>query len=114
MKETSLGSITMSIERRRFLMVASHPRSQKPSSWIIRKPDGRKYDCKDRETLHRWIAEDRVQRDDELSDGGENWFRLGDSPQLVRMFDARGTTNGHQRNWPKAGTALHAPASLEA
>lgn len=45
------------------------------------------YSCPDVRALKKWIAEGRLRRDDQISNRGDRWFRLGDSPELARAFD---------------------------
>lgn len=54
--------------------------------WIIRKSSGQMYSCPDLKTLKKWIAEGRLRREDQISQRGDRWFRLGDSPELSRCF----------------------------
>lgn len=55
--------------------------------WVIKKAGGQMYSCPDVGALKKWIAEGRLRRDDQISNRGDRWFRLGDSPELARAFD---------------------------
>jgi predicted Zn finger-like uncharacterized protein len=57
--------------------------------WLLRQAtSGKLVRFKDLAALQRWIIERRVRRDDELSNGGKDWRRLGDLPDLQPFFKA--------------------------
>lgn len=71
--------------------------------WILRKQDGRTFECAGQATLQRWIAEGRVSREDEISSDGRAWHRLGDSHVLAPHFASR------DRAVAQAGGRMPAP-----
>jgi predicted Zn finger-like uncharacterized protein len=54
--------------------------------WKIRQPSGNVYSCRELTTLQKWIIENKVTRDDEISLSGETWKRLGNIPELASFF----------------------------
>jgi len=57
--------------------------------WLLRQAtSGKLVRFKDLAALQRWVVERRVRRDDELSNGGKDWRRLGDLPDLQPFFKA--------------------------
>ena len=63
------------------------PRGQESGTWVIETATGRSLRLSDLTTLHKWIIEHRVEREDRLSRGGDSWQRLGDMAELVPFFD---------------------------
>jgi predicted Zn finger-like uncharacterized protein len=55
--------------------------------WVLETAAGRTLHLRDLTTLHKWIIERRVTREDRILRGGEPWQRLGDSVDLVPFFD---------------------------
>ncbi len=54
--------------------------------WRIRQPGGAVLSCRELTTLQKWIIENKVTRDDEISLTGETWKRLGNIPELASFF----------------------------
>lgn len=54
--------------------------------WKVRQASGHEMPCADLTILQRGIIEGRIERDDLISLGGENWKRLGDVPELASFF----------------------------
>jgi predicted Zn finger-like uncharacterized protein len=61
--------------------------------WMVRKPDGTVLVFKDLTVLQKWISENKVSRDDEISRTGDNWKRLGDIAELASFFRSVDQTN---------------------
>ncbi|HEY5281825.1 MAG TPA: zinc-ribbon domain-containing protein, partial [Polyangia bacterium] len=55
--------------------------------WVVETAAGRTLHLNDLTTLHKWIIERRVTREDRILRGGEPWQRLGDTVELVPFFD---------------------------
>jgi predicted Zn finger-like uncharacterized protein len=69
----------------------SSPPSELPPAppsreWKIRQPSGNVYSCRELTTLQKWIIENKVTRDDEISLSGDTWKRLGNIPELASFF----------------------------
>jgi predicted Zn finger-like uncharacterized protein len=56
-------------------------------TWVIETIAGSSLRLRDLTTLHKWIIERRVGRQDRLSRGGDPWQRLGDLADLAPFFD---------------------------
>ena len=54
--------------------------------WKLRQPNGNVFPCRDLTMLQKWIIENKVARDDEISLTGETWKRLGNIPELASFF----------------------------
>jgi predicted Zn finger-like uncharacterized protein len=54
--------------------------------WRVRQANGNVFAFRELTTLQKWIIEQKVSRDDEISQGGENWKRLGNIPDLASFF----------------------------
>jgi hypothetical protein len=57
------------------------------SEWVIETTHGRMLQAPDVGTLHRWIIERRVTRDDRISKDGHSWQRVGDVAEFMPFFD---------------------------
>jgi predicted Zn finger-like uncharacterized protein len=55
--------------------------------WRIETAHGRSHCFHDRATLHRWIIERRLTREDRISQNGQPWQRMGDVAEFVPFFD---------------------------
>ena len=71
--------------------IPSHdvPTTPKPdaSEWLVETVHGRSLRSPDLATLHRWIIERRVTREDRISRDGKVWQHIGEMPDLVPFFD---------------------------
>jgi predicted Zn finger-like uncharacterized protein len=56
-------------------------------TWVIETAAGHSLRLRDLTTLHKWIIERRVGRQDRLSRSGDPWQRLGDMAELAPFFD---------------------------
>ncbi|HTN52200.1 MAG TPA: tetratricopeptide repeat protein [Anaeromyxobacter sp.] len=54
--------------------------------WRVRQVGGGVFPFRELTTLQKWIVEQKVSRDDELSQGGDHWRRLGDIAELASFF----------------------------
>ncbi|HSN90302.1 MAG TPA: zinc-ribbon domain-containing protein, partial [Anaeromyxobacteraceae bacterium] len=57
-----------------------------PREWRVRQANGNVFAFRELTTLQKWIIEQKVSRDDEISQGGDNWKRLGNIPDLASFF----------------------------
>lgn len=57
------------------------------AEWHVATAHGRSLVAPDLATLHRWIIERRVTRDDRISQDGKTWQRVGEVADLVPFFD---------------------------
>ena len=64
----------------------SSPAAPEPREWRVRQANGNVFAFRELTTLQKWIIEQKVGRDDEISQGGENWKRLGNIPDLASFF----------------------------
>jgi predicted Zn finger-like uncharacterized protein len=55
--------------------------------WLVETVHGRLLRSPDLATMHRWIIERRVTREDRVSRDGQTWQRIGDVADLVPFFD---------------------------
>lgn len=55
--------------------------------WLVETVHGRSLRAPDLATLHRWIIERRVTREDRISRDGKLWERIGEVADLVPFFD---------------------------
>ena len=79
------------IRRKSFVLTEPVTLEKKPSAeaerqWIIRKTDGSILNFKELTTLQKWIVEQKVSREDEISRSGESWKKLGSIPELASFF----------------------------
>ncbi len=94
--------------------------SQPGRDWKLRRLDGRVEAFQKLTTLHQWIVERRVSRNDEVSLTGETWKRLGDIAELASFFmivdEAERSRNsrGEVKTQPEAYTQPAAPAPVPA
>ena len=63
------------------------PDGQDAGAWVIETAAGRTLRLHDLTTLHKWIIERRVTREDRILRDQEPWQRLGDSAELMQFFD---------------------------
>jgi predicted Zn finger-like uncharacterized protein len=64
-----------------------NPDSPDAGEWVIETAAGQTRHLRDLTTLHKWIIERRVTRDDRILRNGEPWRRLGDTAELMPFFD---------------------------
>jgi predicted Zn finger-like uncharacterized protein len=79
------------IRRKSFVLTEPVTLEKKPlgeaeRQWIIRKTDGSILNFKELTTLQKWIVEQKVSREDEISRSGESWKKLGSIPELASFF----------------------------
>jgi len=80
---------------------AREPEAQREPvrEWRVRQPNGNIFTFRELTTLQKWIIEQKVSRDDEISHSGEQWKRLGNIADLASFFQVveaaeRGRTQG--------------------
>lgn len=79
--------------------------------WKLRNAKGAVVPCRDLTMLQKWIIENKVQRNDEISLTGDTWKRLGDIPELASFFQIVDEANkgraleAQSRNTPPTGPA---------
>jgi predicted Zn finger-like uncharacterized protein len=67
---------------------------EKAKEWRVRQGNGNVFTFKELTTLQKWIVEQKVTRDDEISLTGDQWKRLGNIAELASFFqvvEAAGT-----------------------
>ncbi len=57
-----------------------------PREWRVRQMNGNIFTFRELTTLQKWIIEQKVSRDDEISLSGEQWKRLGNIAELASFF----------------------------
>src|SRR5512133_2037509 len=57
-----------------------------PREWRVRQANGNTFTFRELTTLQKWIIEQKVSRDDEISLAGEQWKRLGNIAELASFF----------------------------
>jgi predicted Zn finger-like uncharacterized protein len=57
-----------------------------PREWRVRQANGNTFTFRELTTLQKWIIEQKVSRDDEISHSGEQWKRLGNIAELASFF----------------------------
>jgi predicted Zn finger-like uncharacterized protein len=93
--------------------------AEPPREWRVRQANGNTFTFRELTTLQKWIIEQKVSRDDEISLAGEQWKRLGNIAELASFFQVveaaeRGKTAGGPALTPIPisgvyGVALQAP-----
>jgi hypothetical protein len=64
-----------------------NPETSQTGSWVVQTTTGKLLPPTDLATLHRWIVERRVGRDDLLSRNDQGGQRLGDIAELLPFFE---------------------------
>src|SRR5512133_1527237 len=59
---------------------------EKAKEWRVRQANGNVFTFKELTTLQKWIVEQKVARDDEISLSGDQWKRLGNIAELASFF----------------------------
>jgi len=57
-----------------------------PREWRVRQASGNIFTFRELTTLQKWIIEQKVSRDDEISHSGDQWKRLGNIAELASFF----------------------------
>ena len=65
----------------------AQPEAEPTPYWTLRREDGTTYPFPDFSTLQRWIVEHKALRDDEISNDGTAWRRVGDVPELAPFLE---------------------------
>ena len=81
--------------------------------WMVRKPDGTVLVFKDLAVLQKWISENNILRDDEISRTGENWKRLGDIAELASFFQPFDQTKFQPTHYSQPSSPPGAPPSSQ-
>jgi predicted Zn finger-like uncharacterized protein len=63
-----------------------HKADEKTKEWRVRQSNGNLFTFKELTTLQKWIVEQKVSRDDEISLSGDQWKRLGNIAELASFF----------------------------
>src|SRR5258708_2797466 len=58
-----------------------------PADWLLATEEGQTHRFRDLTTLHKWIVERKVTREDRISQKGGPWRQLGDLLDLAPFFD---------------------------
>jgi hypothetical protein len=64
-----------------------HQADPAPADWLLATQEGETHRFRDLTTLHKWIVERKVTREDRVSQKGGAWRRLGDLLDLAPFFD---------------------------
>jgi predicted Zn finger-like uncharacterized protein len=64
----------------------TEPERPKEKEWRVRQANGNVFTFKELTTLQKWIVEQKVTRDDEISLSGDQWKRLGNIAELASFF----------------------------
>ncbi len=59
---------------------------ERPREWRVRQANGNVFTFRELTTLQKWIVEQKVTRDDEISLSGDQWKRLGNIAELASFF----------------------------
>ncbi len=59
---------------------------ERPREWRVRQANGNIFTFRELTTLQKWIIEQKVARDDEISLAGDQWKRLGNIAELASFF----------------------------
>ncbi len=62
------------------------PDPERPREWRVRQANGNIFTFREMTTLQKWIIEQKVSRDDEISLSGDQWKRLGNIAELASFF----------------------------
>jgi predicted Zn finger-like uncharacterized protein len=62
------------------------PDGEAQREWRVRQSNGNIFTFREMTTLQKWIIEQKVIRDDEISRAGDQWKRLGNIPELASFF----------------------------
>ncbi len=65
---------------------AAHAEPERPREWRVRQANGNVFTFRELTTLQKWIVEQKVSRDDEISLSGDQWKRLGNIAELASFF----------------------------
>jgi predicted Zn finger-like uncharacterized protein len=65
---------------------AFYKADDKTKEWRVRQANGNVFTFKELTTLQKWIVEQKVSRDDEISLSGDQWKRLGNIAELASFF----------------------------
>jgi predicted Zn finger-like uncharacterized protein len=69
--------------------------------WRVRRPSGNLLTFRELTTLQKWIVEEKVGRDDEISASGDgSWRRLGDISELAAFFQVVEAATRNRRRPP--------------
>jgi Tetratricopeptide repeat len=63
-----------------------HAEPERPREWRVRQANGNIFTFREMTTLQKWIIEQKVSRDDEISLSGDQWKRLGNIAELASFF----------------------------
>ncbi|BDG03312.1 tetratricopeptide repeat protein [Anaeromyxobacter oryzae] len=65
---------------------AARPHEPERREWRVRQANGNVFTFRELTTLQKWIVEQKVSRDDEISQGTDAWKRLGNIAELASFF----------------------------
>jgi len=77
--------------------------------WVVETVHGRSLSGPDVATLHRWIIERRVTREDRISLNGQGWQRIGDVAELAPFFEIADSAERSRRADAPGPIPLPAP-----
>ena len=83
--------------------------AEPPREWRVRQPNGNIFTFRELTTLQKWIIEQKVSRDDEISLAGEQWKRLGNIAELASFFQV---VEAAERGKTQAGAPALTPIPI--
>jgi predicted Zn finger-like uncharacterized protein len=87
------------------------PAAERPREWRVRQANGNTFTFRELTTLQKWIIEQKVSRDDEISHSGDQWKRLGNIAELASFFQVvEAAERSRAQAAPPAVTPLPMPA----
>jgi predicted Zn finger-like uncharacterized protein len=94
---------------------APDDRTRGDAEWRIRQANGNVLTFRELTTLQKWIVEEKVSRDDQISLSGDQWKRLGEIAELAPFFQvvaqaARGKSQPTLSPLPSAGFPMFTPS----
>ena len=89
----------------------AEPAREPPREWRVRQGSGNIFTFRELTTLQKWIIEQKVTRDDEISHSGEQWKRLGDIGELASFFQV---VEAAARGRAQVGPPVTAPVGAQA
>jgi predicted Zn finger-like uncharacterized protein len=90
---------------------APHGEPERPREWRVRQANGNIFTFRELTTLQKWIIEQKVSRDDEISLSGDQWKRLGNIAELASFFQVVEAAE-RSRSYPLPAVAPMPPLPL--
>jgi len=84
---------------------------ERAREWRVRQASGNIFTFRELTTLQKWIVEQKVSRDDEISLSGDQWKRLGNIAELATFFQV---IEAAERSWTQAAGPALTPLPMPA